>query len=66
MSNNNQTISFDDFEKEYCRNCGTQRCGGISDEEMRDGCVWYRQKVLGQPNMDDMIKIISKQKHPAT
>lgn len=32
------------FSEEYCRNCGTQRCMGVFDEEWREGCTEYKRK----------------------
>lgn len=32
-----------EFEQIYCKSCGTQRCGGISDEEMLQGCPHFTQ-----------------------
>lgn len=34
------------FEQKYCLMCGTQRCGGITDEEFRDGCPHYINEYL--------------------
>lgn len=34
-------MTLEEFEKEYCQLCGTQRCGGVTDEEFRDGCSHY-------------------------
>lgn len=32
------------FSEEHCRNCGTQRCLGVFDEEWREGCTEYKRK----------------------
>lgn len=31
-------MTKEEFEKEYCDFCGTQRCGGVNDKEWREGC----------------------------
>lgn len=36
----------EEFEEKYCSMCGTQRCGGITDEEFRDGCPHYSKEYL--------------------
>ena len=45
-----------DFMEKFCRGCGTQRCGGVLDEEWREGCRYYKfwRKVMErekQPNV---------------
>lgn len=43
----------EEFEKEYCSLCGSQRCGGITDIEFRDGCQHYTKEYLA---IRDMIE----------
>lgn len=31
-----------EFEQTYCMMCGSQRCGGASDKEFREGCIHYQ------------------------
>lgn len=35
-------ISYEEFWAKYCSTCGTQRCRGVYDEELREGCKRYR------------------------
>ena len=58
--------SLEEFAKVHCEMCGTQRCGGVYDEEMREGCEYYQKEILGQQTLHEMIEEINKQKHPAT
>lgn len=37
-------MTLKEFEKEYCSMCGTQRCGGATDEDFREGCPFYIEK----------------------
>lgn len=37
-----------EFEEKYCSMCGTQRCGGITDEEFREGCPHYIEECLAK------------------
>jgi hypothetical protein len=41
-----QEITENDFVREFCNKCGTQRCGGINDEDFREGCQHW-QKYYG-------------------
>ena len=36
-------MTKEEFEKEYCDWCCTQRCGGVNDKEWREGCIYLRQ-----------------------
>ncbi len=31
------------FEKNFCSLCGSQRCGGVDDEEFREGCSHFNK-----------------------
>lgn len=35
-------MTLDEFEQKFCKLCGTQLCGGVLDEELREGCLEYR------------------------
>ena len=35
-------MRIDEFEEKFCKLCGTQLCGGVLDEELREGCLEYR------------------------
>lgn len=37
-------MTLKEFEEKYCSMCGTQRCGGVTDEEFREGCLRYRDE----------------------
>lgn len=52
-------MTKEEFKKEYCNCCGTQRCGGVNDKEWRDGCSYYRlfKDELEQLNKNMEIKI---------
>lgn len=64
--NEHKCKSLEEFAKIHCEMCGTQRCGGVNDKEMREGCDYYRKEILGQPTLHEIIEEINKQKHPAT
>lgn len=49
------TITLDEFREKYCLRCGTQRCGGVTDEPFRDGCAHYQREILKQPTLQDML-----------
>ena len=36
-----------EFSEKYCKYCGTQRCGGVTDKEWLEGCKKW-QKFLGR------------------
>ena len=38
-------MTREEFFDNYCVLCGSQRCGGIDDEEMREGCTYYQSYV---------------------
>lgn len=56
--------SLEEFAETHCQMCGTQRCGGVYDEEMREGCDYYRKEFLGLPTLHEMLVELSKQTHP--
>ena len=66
MTEEHKCKTLEEFAKVHCEMCGTQRCGGVNDEEMRDGCDYYRKEILGQQTLHELLEEISKQKHPAT
>ena len=33
------------FHEEHCKLCGTQRCGGVKDELMREGCPEFKREI---------------------
>ena len=37
-------MTLDEFQEKYCVLCGTQRCGGVYDEEFREGCEHYKEE----------------------
>lgn len=39
-------MNDNEFESMYCRMCGSQRCAGIQDTEMRNGCTHYQRVIL--------------------
>ena len=41
-------MSKEQFEKEYCTTCGSQRCPGIYDKEWSQGCLfWINENLEG-------------------
>lgn len=48
-----------EFEEIYCRLCGTQRCGGVFDEEMREGCAHYQKIILGKQTLYEFLEEIN-------
>ena len=48
-----------EFEEIYCRLCGTQRCGGVFDEEMREGCAYYQKVMLGKQTLRELLEEIN-------
>ena len=46
MKERANNISNQQFYDKHCKMCGTQRCMGIDDETMREGCVHYREEIL--------------------
>lgn len=52
-----------EFTEKYCKECGSQRCGGVSDEKMRSGCLTYNREFLnkeplvykGEPSIIDHL-----------
>lgn len=49
-------MTLNKFQNEYCKGCGTQRCGGVYDIQFRDGCEYYQHIILKQPSICDYIK----------
>ena len=49
-----------EFEEKYCNLCGTQRCGGITDEEMREGCSHYQKEILGKQTLHELLQEINR------
>ena len=49
-------MTLNEFQNEYCKGCGTQRCGGVYDKQFRDGCEYYQHIILKQPSICDYIK----------
>ena len=39
-------MTLEEFQEKYCALCGTQRCLGVYDEELREGCQHYREVFL--------------------
>ena len=48
-----------EFEEKYCHLCGTQRCGGVFDEEMREGCAHYQKIMLGKQTLHELLQEIN-------
>lgn len=41
-------FELEEFNKKHCALCGTQRCGGVYDEDFREGCSHYQHEILKQ------------------
>lgn len=39
-------MTLDEFQQKYCALCGSQRCTGVYDEDLRDGCQHYREVFM--------------------
>lgn len=39
-------MNLQEFSPKYCSMCGTQRCGGVYDEDFREGCSHYQCEIL--------------------
>lgn len=48
-----------EFYDKYCHLCGSQRCGGVFDEDMRDGCSHYQKEILGQQTLRELLEEIN-------
>lgn len=55
------TITLDEFREKYCTMCGTQLCGGVTDEDFRDGCAHYQREILKQPTLQDILSSLPRQ-----
>lgn len=42
-----------EFEDTYCRMCGSQRCFGVDDEEMREGCLHYKERMKNVETVEE-------------
>ena len=49
MKERANNITPQHFYEKYCKQCGTQRCMGVDDEIMREGCAHYRTEMLNEP-----------------
>lgn len=49
-----------EFEKKHCLLCGTQLCGRISDEEMREGCFYYQKEILGKQILHELLEEVNR------
>ena len=49
-----------EFAEKYCLLCGTQRCGGVFDEEMREGCSHYQKVILGKQTLQELLEEINR------
>lgn len=39
-------MKLEDFEKEYCSVCGSQRCSGITDDKFFMGCKDFQGEIF--------------------
>lgn len=53
MENTNNEL--EEFKKRHCEMCGTQRCGGVYDEDFREGCEYYQHEILHQKTLKDIL-----------
>lgn len=46
MNKDDNKMTLEEFQEKYCALCGTQRCLGVYDEELREGCQHYQEIFL--------------------
>lgn len=50
-------FDFEKFNQEHCRLCGSQRCMGVNDTEMRMGCNKFKRAVAqSEISLSDMAE----------
>lgn len=56
-------MTLEEFQEKYCSLCGTQRCLGVYDEELREGCQHYREVFSNGCSMtfDEALEQIASQ-----
>lgn len=55
-------MTLPDFNDKYCKMCGNQRCGGIYDVVLCEGCKHFEREILGIkiPSEVDYQNILSE------